>query len=76
MIYRMRSGGATGFGGGATGVVAAFVRSQLFFRTARSAAASDARAWHGQPQSIEITLPPLALVVFKPELAQDRTSPP
>jgi 1,4-alpha-glucan branching enzyme len=29
-------------------------------------AASDVRAWHGQPQSIEITLPPLAVVVFKP----------
>ena len=29
--------------------------------------ASDAIAWHGHPQSIAITLPPLGIVVFKPE---------
>jgi len=28
---------------------------------------SDPRAWHGQPQSITVTLPPLGIVVFKPE---------
>jgi len=28
---------------------------------------SDPLAWHGHAQSIEVTLPPLAIVVFKPE---------
>jgi 1,4-alpha-glucan branching enzyme len=29
--------------------------------------AADSVSWHGRPWSIEITLPPLAVVVFKPE---------
>ena len=37
--------------------------------------ASDATAWHGHPQSIAITLPPLGIVVFKPERDTAATRP-
>jgi 1,4-alpha-glucan branching enzyme len=30
---------------------------------------ADERSWHGQAQSIEVVLPPLAIVVFKPDAA-------